>query len=367
MTFRLLLLNESPDEAADRDGVKMTPAQLPAGHSVAERGSRLGLESSMSQRPASMRTLDPAKFVQPEVTRDGSRRAVIELEELETLWFNTGSLCNIECRRCYVGSSPTNDRLAFLTRAEVETYLDEIERLELPTHAIGFTGGEPFVNPEMSNLLTAALARGYDTLVLTNAMRPMMRPPVRESLLRLRDAHGERLHLRVSLDHYERQRHESERGPGSWKAALEGLGWLGANGFEVTVAGRMLWDESESSVRGGFSRLFAKEGLTLDACDPVQLVLFPELHSEVDVPEITVECWRALGVEPSSMMCARSRMVVRRRGSVGPVVVACTLLPYDRRFELGPTLEGSFKPVPLNHPHCARFCVLGRGSCSAVS
>ena len=33
-------------------------------------------------------------------------------------------------------------------------------------------------------------------------------------------------------------------------------------------------------------------------------------------------------------------------------------------FELGATLAEARGPVPLNHPHCARFCVLGGGACS---
>jgi hypothetical protein len=45
-------------------------------------------------------------------------------------------------------------------------------------------------------------------------------------------------------------------------------------------------------------------------------------------------------------------------------VLACTLIAYDERFELGPTLAEAARRVPLNHPHCARFCVLGGGSCS---
>ena len=63
-------------------------------------------------------------------------------------------------------------------------------------------------------------------------------------------------------------------------------------------------------------------------------------------------------------MCASSRMVVKRRGAAAPVVAACTLLPYDPRFELGTTLREAMRPVPLNHPHCARFCVLGGAACS---
>jgi hypothetical protein len=63
-------------------------------------------------------------------------------------------------------------------------------------------------------------------------------------------------------------------------------------------------------------------------------------------------------------MCATSRMVVKRKESDGPSVVACTLLPYDRAFDLGSTLASASGKVTLNHPHCAKFCVLGGGSCS---
>jgi hypothetical protein len=65
-------------------------------------------------------------------------------------------------------------------------------------------------------------------------------------------------------------------------------------------------------------------------------------------------------------MCASSRMVVKRKGSDHPVVVACTLIPYDSQFELGRTLREATRTVPLNHPNCAKFCVLGGGSCSAA-
>jgi hypothetical protein len=45
-------------------------------------------------------------------------------------------------------------------------------------------------------------------------------------------------------------------------------------------------------------------------------------------------------------------------------VLACTLLAYDRQFELGRTLAEAARPVPLNHPYCASFCVLGGAACS---
>ena len=321
----------------------------------------------MSVARHQVKPLDPAKFRDAEVTATGAERARVEIQRLETLWFNTGTLCNIECQRCYIDSSPTNDRLAYLTLDEVERYLDEARQLELGTRQIGFTGGEPFMNPDMVPILAATLDRGFEVLVLTNAMQPLMRPAVRSQLLRLREVHGDRLHLRVSLDHHTRALHEEERGAGSWSAALRGLRWLAAQGFELSIAGRTRWQEAEHELRDGYARIFSAEGLALDADDPGELVLFPEMDESADVPEITVDCWGILGVEPSSMMCATSRMVVKRRGADAPTVLTCTLLPYDPRFELGPSLKDALGSVRLNHPHCARFCVLGGASCSTAS
>ncbi len=306
--------------------------------------------------------LDPRKFQDPLVTAAGERRARVALKSLDTLWFNTGTLCNLTCGHCYIESSPRNDRLVYLSAAEIAVYLDEIEYLGLGTNLIGFTGGEPFMNPALPAMLEIALARGFRTLVLTNAMKPMAK--MKPALMALRQRHGERLQIRVSLDHYGRRVHEEERGRRSWQPTLDGLLWLAANGFAVSVASRRLSGESEAEIRSGFARLFAELGLTIDADDPMALTVFPEMDPEADVPEITEECWGLLGKSPEDVMCAGSRMVVRFKGAARPSVIACTLLPYDPRFDLGPTLAGARGPVALNHPHCAKFCVLGGGACS---
>jgi len=308
---------------------------------------------------------DGRKFLDPEITADGAERAHVALERLETLWFNTGTLCNIECGHCYILSSPTNDALAYLELADVDRYLDEIAALGLPTREIGFTGGEPFMNPEICAMARTASERGFEVLILTNAMRPMMRPAVKAALAALARDHGDRLTLRVSLDHYTATRHDEERGTGSFEESLKGMRWLATNGIRMAAAGRSLWGEDEDAVREGFARLFAAEGFRIDARDPQALVLFPEMDETADVPEITTQCWGILDKDPSEVMCANSRMVVRRRGADGPAVLACTLIPYDEAFELGATLAEARRAVPLNHPHCAKFCVLGGARCSA--
>ena len=299
------------------------------------------------------RRLDPAKFRDPLVTAKGEARAHVALDRLETLWINTGTLCNLACATCYIESSPTNDSLVYLTLAEVEAFLDQAEAVG--TREIGFTGGEPFMNRDIVPMLASALARGFEVLVLTNAMRPMRRF---ESALRALPR--DRLTIRVSLDHHSRAVHEAERGRGTWDKAIDGLVWLSENGFRLAVAGRSLPGESEAESRAGYAALFAGLGIRLEA----GLVLFPEMDATADVPEISTACWGILGVEPSAMMCATSRMVVKAKGAEAPHVVACTLLPYDPQFALGPTLAGAAGKVILNHPHCARFCVLGGASCS---
>ncbi len=307
--------------------------------------------------------LDPRKFRDPERTADGERRAQVALGALETLWINTGTLCNLTCQHCYIESSPTNDRLVYLAAAEAAAYFDEIATLGWPVREIAFTGGEPFMNPEFMAMAGDALARGFDVLVLTNAMRPMMK--CADGLLDLRRRFGDRLTLRVSIDHYTKALHELERGGQSWDPAIAGLDWLARSGFRLAVAGRTLWQDTEAQLRAGYARLFAAHGVPVDAADPGALVLFPEMDPEVDVAEISDACWGILGVDPAAQMCASSRMVVKRKGAAHPAVVACTLLPYEDGFELGRTLAEAAGPVALNHPHCARFCVLGGGSCNA--
>ena len=313
------------------------------------------------------------KFEHPDWTAAGERRASVALTRLDTLWINTGTLCNITCGHCYIESSPSNGRLAYITREEAKAFHDEIAAGGLGTREIGFTGGEPFMNPHILGLIEDALARGFEALVLTNAMQPMRRPGIEAGLLDLNRRFGAKFTLRVSLDHHGPALHDAERGDGTWDKALAGLDWLAGNGFRVAIAARTCWSESEADLRAGFARLIAQQGWPIDAADPARLVLLPEMDGRRDVPEITTRCWGILHKRPDDMMCASSRMVVKRKGAARPSVVPCTLLPYDPQFDMGSTLTeanraggGMFAAgaVKLCHPHCSTFCVLGGGSCS---
>lgn len=305
------------------------------------------------------------KFENPERTASGDPRAKVALSNPETLWFNTGTLCNIECENCYILSSPTNDALVYLSAGEVSDYLDQLEDRNWGVREIGFTGGEPFMNPDMIEMTKRSLVRGYDVLILTNAMRPMMRKKVRAGLIALIETYGDKLTFRISVDHWSENLHDEERGKGSFAKTLEGMTWLRDHGARLAVAGRSVWGEGDAEARRGYAALYEEHNFNIDAQSHGMTVIFPEMDESVEVPEITTACWGILNKSPSDVMCSSSRMVVKRKGADKPAVLACTLLPYAPEFELGQSLEQAEKDVHLNHAHCAKFCVLGGASCSA--
>ena len=308
-------------------------------------------------------SMDERCFSDPLATTSGEPRASVALGELSTLWFNTGTLCNIACAGCYIESTPRNDRLIYLSRADFDRFMDEASVRHPELREVGFTGGEPFMNPDVPGMIEGGLIRGYRVLVLTNAMRPMQRHlPLLE---RLHAEHGPRLALRVSLDHYTLEGHERVRGHGSFAPALANLSWLASKGFAFTVAARFSVGESEPAFRAGFAALFRDQGLALDAAHPERLLLFPELTDQDVPPEVSETCWQALRSRGRAVMCQSSRMVVHRKGEAGPRVAACTLLPYAPPFDLGASLAEAAKPVTLSHPYCSRFCVFGAASCTA--
>ncbi len=291
--------------------------------------------------------------------------AMVALDALETLWFNTGTLCNLACSGCYIESSPRNDRLAYFPRDEFERILNEARATQPALREIGFTGGEPFMNPDIMFMIGESLAHGYRTLILTNAMRPMARHF--DALKKWRDSHPAHLALRVSLDHFTCAGHQAIRGAKTWQPALAGLNALFTAGFTPSIAAR--FDpaiEDETTTRAGFAALFNAEGFDIDAFDPAHLVLFPEMDKPHPVAGVSAAAWQALRPRGVDAMCRTSRMVVQHKGAEQASIVACTLLPYETRFTLGSTLAEAARPVTLDHPSCAQFCVFGASSCMSA-
>ncbi len=304
--------------------------------------------------------LNNKTFLNKNFTKEGKPRAFVKLKKLDTLWFNTGTLCNLKCKGCYIESSPTNNSLKYIKFKSVKSYINEIIKNKMDTKTIGFTGGEPFMNPDIIEMLNLSLISGFQVLVLSNGLRP-----IELKFKKLKELPNiKNLTIRLSIDHYQKTFHEKVRGINTWNKLIENIKWLYKNNFKLTFASRLEKDETEQEKRLGFAKLFNDLNLSIEVYNKEVLVLFPPMDQALPATEITQECWSVLKKDPDSIMCSSSRMVVHKKEDLFAKVLACTLITKEKDFELGVELRNSKKIVYLNHPFCSQFCVLGNSSCS---
>jgi sulfatase maturation enzyme AslB (radical SAM superfamily) len=222
---------------------------------------------------------------------DGGERPVVALFGSAVfpprLWIYSNFHCNLACSYCAVASSPAARRRSIgleRFRALVDEAVDEgFEELYV-------TGGEPFVEPQIVDMLEYASDR-LPTVVLTNAM--LFTGRRREELRRL--AGRESLVLQTSLDGARPETHDRFRGAGSWRQAIGGIETartLGlamraamteteANGGEVDELRALLAEVGiegdDFAVRPLVRRGFADGGL-----DVTDAVMVPELTITAD-------------------------------------------------------------------------------------
>ena len=131
------------------------------------------------------------------------------------LWVYTNFHCNLRCSYCSVASSPTARRRS-MTPEKFRALVDEA--VDEGFTEIYLTGGEPFLEPDIVDMIVYASDR-LDTVVLTNAM--LFKGRQLSELRRL--AGRERLVLQTSIDGARAETHDRNRGAGSWAKAMEGL------------------------------------------------------------------------------------------------------------------------------------------------
>jgi hypothetical protein len=143
------------------------------------------------------------------------------------LWLYTNFDCNLHCDYCCVRSSPRAPRRE-LGLARIRKIAREA--CQLGVREIFVTGGEPFLLPDIGDILAACTAAA-PTTVLTNGMLLAGR-----RLQMLRSLPSERLTLQISLDSPTPERHDRHRGTGTWIRAWEAIEQARADGFRVRVA-----------------------------------------------------------------------------------------------------------------------------------
>lgn len=276
----------------------------------------------------------------------------VALKSLDTLWFQVGgTVCNLACAHCFISCSPTNHTHEMLGLDDIRPYLDEAVRLGVREYY--FTGGEPFLNPEMEAILAAALKVGPAN-VLTNGL--LLDPARCARLKAMEESSDYSLDLRISLDGYDAATNDPIRGAGTFERILAGVRNLVTAGLSpvltVTEACR------EAGTDAGKARFFAL--LRELGIERPRLKVLPVFQIGAEAGRSgAYESWQSLhdGEMPEGgldhLQCSACRMVTDQG------VWVCPILVNEPSGKMGETLADSLESFPLEHPACWTCHVYG--------
>ena len=281
---------------------------------------------------------------------------LLPFRSLDTVWIQiTGTLCNIACRHCFVSAGPKSDAIPAMSRAQVEAALTEAE--ELGARDAYFTGGEPFLHPEIRDLVDFALER-MPLTVLTNALLidDDLAAWIGDRFARSRYSFD----LRVSLDGPTVETNDRVRGHGVYRGVVEALRRLARAGVSpvVTVV------EHEESLKTGQARVRFTEFLREVGFTRPRVKFLPLLRLGREEARSGGYLERErLGDEPlpseveETLMCAGSRTVTAHG------VMTCPILVERPDAVLGSTLREAGTGIRLRWPAC-HTCVVEGLRCS---
>ncbi len=267
---------------------------------------------------------------------------------LDTLWIQVaGLLCNLRCAHCFNASGPGERGMAPLSREEVRALLDEAETLGV--RDVVFTGGEPFLLPEMADIAADALRR-FPVTILTNGTLLD-----RRTVDRLAEAAGESrfsLEVRVSLDAPEEKENDAIRGKGCFAKAIAGAARLEAAGIPPIVTAVRLRDDGALPGReelAAFEEAMRAAGIRRPRVKflPVFRIGREEERGGGYAATDRVTEELAVLLEAERLLCATARTAT----SLG--VWPCPILVNEAGARMGDGLRSSFRPFPLSHAACS--------------
>ena len=221
------------------------------------------------------------------------------------LWVYSNFHCNLACDYCVVASSPSA-RKRQLPLERFRSLVDEA--LSEGFEELYLTGGEPFVHPDVIEMIEYASDR-MTTVVLTNAM--LFTGRRRRDLARL--AGRPALTVQSSIDGARPATHDRWRGAGSWVKAIDGLRYASGLGLALRVAMTSTPDNGEEveELRVLLSQLgiegddfavrpLVQRGFAADAADAGAIAV----SDAVMVPELTITAdgahWHPVGADVDS-------------------------------------------------------------------
>lgn len=269
----------------------------------------------------------------------------IELTHLDNLWFQvTGTLCNLACTHCFNKSGPNVRTFDSLTLERVQQELTTAVRCGVKE--VFFTGGEPFLHPQIIEMLEESLRRA-PTTVLTNGT--LINDRVADQLAETERGARYSLEIRVSLDSFDERANDAIRGPDVFRKVMAAVARLSRRGILPLITVVRTWsDREEPQILPGFVRVlqeagYARPRIKILPALPLgrELVRAPDVHDE---PYVTEEMLR--GFDRDLLMCSNSRIVTDRGVWVCPLLIEMS----DAR--LGDSLADAANRYALRHRAC---------------
>jgi sulfatase maturation enzyme AslB (radical SAM superfamily) len=272
-------------------------------------------------------------------------RPLVALQHLDELWFQVGgTLCNLSCHHCFISCHPGNKSFGFLDLATVSRFLDESR--ELGVREYYFTGGEPFLNRELPEILAKTLEVGPATVLTNGTVLP---PRVLDVLRELSQTRRYSLEIRISIDGYDATTNDPIRGAGTFDAAMAGLARLVAAGMLPIVTIAQTWPEHETA---DILRRF-ESTLRAAGYERPRFKILPTLHigEEADRSRPYDETERVTadmldGYDIGALLCSRGRIVTDRG------IAVCPILIETPEAILGPTLSSAGGAFEVRHGAC---------------
>lgn len=269
----------------------------------------------------------------------------VPLSHLDHLWFQVaGTRCNFTCLHCFISCSPHNDSFGFLSLDQVRRRL--VESVGFGVKEYYFTGGEPFLNPQLTDMLIETLRYGPAT-VLTNAS--VLRA---NWLARLADADRDSIYsleFRVSLDGFTPEQNDPIRGAGTFARTLRGVQLLVQYGFLPIITAARTWPVAdEAHVVERFAHMLRQAGY-----ERPRLKILPLLRVGAEVERthgydagerVTSDMLQDYDLE--QLVCHHSRAITDRGVHVCPILIE------SPASLLGQTLAEANRPFALASGAC---------------
>jgi sulfatase maturation enzyme AslB (radical SAM superfamily) len=329
-----------------RDRALGPPAETPPGAgNAAALAHEMQVDAPVAPAPA-MSGAAPGR-----APAAGGRYPFQPLLHLDALWIQVaGTVCNLRCTHCFVSCGPGDDRHAFMTRDEVRGHVADAVRLGVKEFY--FTGGEPFLHPEITGILADTLASGPCTVLTNGTLFTRLRL---EALRRLSDAARYALEIRVSLDGPSAEEHDRFRGAGSFARTVSGLARLAEYELLPLVTATHNTVEDPAALHQRYETMLRAAGLPRPRLKLIPMFRhgreaqrsggYAPAESLLDLPPAALD--------PTRLQCHACRAVTSRG------VYVCPLLVDEPGGRMGDRLDAALGPFELRHGACSTCYATG--------